>query len=71
MSMSVAWVAKEMVASSMSTTPPAESNIMLPDVVVRMVRLPEVASRIPAETNEISAPVPELVMASTAPDVLA
>ena len=70
-SRSVAWVARDMVGSLISKTLPAESKTRLPLVVVLIVKSPEVASRIPADTKEISAPVPELVISRTAPLALA
>ena len=69
-SRSVAWVAREMVASLMSTMLSAESKIMVPDVVVRIVISPavELMLRVPAPAISIASPVPALVTTNTSPD---
>lgn len=68
-SKSVAWVARETVASLISTMLSAESKTIVPLVVVLIVRLAEVELMllVPAPPSSIDSPVPALVMTRTSP----
>ena len=69
MSMSVAWVAREIVVSLISKTLPAELKTRLPDVVVMMLRSAEVELmlRVPAPASSMLFPVPAFSMWRTLP----
>ena len=68
-SMSVAWVARDIVGSLTSKTLPAELNTKLPEVVVMMLRSAEVEliERVPAPASSMLFPVPAFSMWRTLP----
>ena len=65
----MAWVAREIVASSISTMLPAESRMIFPEVVVLMLKLAEVELilLVPAPAISMASPVPALEIDKTSP----